>query len=141
MVDERTFVVVGGGLAGARSVELLRDKGFEGRLVLLAGEDHLPYERPPLSKDYLKTGEGLDDAFVHDAQWYAAHDIEVRTGAVVTAIDRDAHVVVTTSGERIGWDRLLLATGSSPRLLERCAQSGPARRGRRWLPLSRSRSP
>jgi 3-phenylpropionate/trans-cinnamate dioxygenase ferredoxin reductase component len=117
MVDERTFVVVGGGLAGAKAVEALRDKGFEGRLVLLAGEDHLPYERPPLSKSYLKTGAGLDDAFVHDAQWYAAHDVEVRTGTVVTAIDRGSRAVVTTEGERIGWDRLLLATGSSPRRL------------------------
>jgi 3-phenylpropionate/trans-cinnamate dioxygenase ferredoxin reductase subunit len=118
MAGERTFVVVGGGLAGARSVEVLREKGFDGRLVLLAGEDHLPYERPPLSKGYLKTGEGLEDAFVHDAQWYADHDIEVRTGTVVTLIDRDARVVETTAGERIGWDRLLLATGSSPRHLD-----------------------
>ena len=117
MADERTFVVVGGGLAGAKAVEALRDKGFEGRLVLFAGEDHLPYERPPLSKDYLKTGEGLDDAFVHDAQWYADHDVDVRTGTVVTALDRDAHEVVTDSGERLHWDRLLLATGSSPRRL------------------------
>lgn len=99
-------------------MEALRDKGFEGRLILLAGEDHLPYERPPLSKDYLKTGEGLGDAFVHDQDWYAAHDIEVRTGTGVTSIDRDSHVVVTATGERIGWDRLLLATGSSPRRLD-----------------------
>ncbi len=118
MADERTFVVVGGGLAGAKAVEALRDGGFEGRLVLLAGEEHLPYERPPLSKDYLKTGDGLDDAYVHDAQWYAAHDVDVRTGTVVTAIDRDDRVVVTAAGERVGWDRLLLATGSSPRHLD-----------------------
>ena len=118
MADERTFVVVGGGLAGAKAVQALRDRGFAGRLVLLAGEEHLPYERPPLSKDYLKTGEGLEDAYVHDAQWYAAHDVDVRTGTVVSAIDRDARVVVTAAGERVGWDRLLLATGSSPRHLD-----------------------
>jgi 3-phenylpropionate/trans-cinnamate dioxygenase ferredoxin reductase subunit len=117
MADERTFVVVGGGLAGAKAVEALRDKGFEGRLVLLAGEGHLPYERPPLSKDYLRTGEGLDDVFVHDRDWYAEHDIDVRTGTVVTDLDRDAHEVVVEGGERIHWDRLLLATGSSPRRL------------------------
>ncbi|GAA4732938.1 FAD-dependent oxidoreductase [Pedococcus ginsenosidimutans] len=109
--------MVGGGLAGAKAVEALRDKGFEGRLVLFAGEDHLPYERPPLSKDYLKTGEGLDNAFVHDRDWYAAHDVDVRTGTVVAALDRDAHEVVTEGGERLHWDRLLLATGSSPRRL------------------------
>jgi 3-phenylpropionate/trans-cinnamate dioxygenase ferredoxin reductase subunit len=117
MDGERTFVVVGGGLAGAKAVEALRDQGFEGRLVLFAGEDHLPYERPPLSKEYLKTGEGLDDAFVHDQQWYADHHVDVRTGTVVAAIDRRAHEVVTEGGERVHWDRLLLATGSSPRRL------------------------
>jgi len=117
MSDERTFVVVGGGLAGAKSVEALREKGFEGRVVLLGAETHLPYERPPLSKDYLKSGEKLEDAFVHDEQWYAAHDIDVRTGTEVTAIERDAHEVVTSSGERVHYDRLLLATGSSPRHL------------------------
>ena len=117
MSDERTFVVVGGGLAGAKSVEALREKGFEGRVVLLGAETHLPYERPPLSKDYLRSGEKLEDAFVHDEQWYAAHDIDVRTGTEVTAIERDAHEVVTSSGERVHYDRLLLATGSSPRHL------------------------
>jgi 3-phenylpropionate/trans-cinnamate dioxygenase ferredoxin reductase subunit len=117
MSDERTFVVVGGGLAGAKAVEALRERGFEGSLVLLGAEPHLPYERPPLSKDYLKTGEKLDEAFVHDQDWYAAHRVDVRTGTEVTAIDRDAHEVVTAAGERVGYDRLLLATGSSPRHL------------------------
>ena len=69
MADNRVFVVVGGGLAGAKAVEALRDKGFEGQLVLFAAERHLPYERPPLSKAYLKTGEKLEDAFVHDQRW------------------------------------------------------------------------
>jgi 3-phenylpropionate/trans-cinnamate dioxygenase ferredoxin reductase subunit len=117
MSDERTFVVVGGGLAGAKAVEAMRDRGFEGAVVLLGAEQHLPYERPPLSKDYLKTGEKLEDAFVHDQAWYAAHDVDVRTGTEVTAVDRDAHEVVTSAGERVHYDRLLLATGSSPRRL------------------------
>ena len=117
MSDERTFVVVGGGLAGAKAVEAMRDRGFEGAVVLLGAEQHLPYERPPLSKDYLKTGEKLEDAFVHDQAWYAAHDVDVRTGTEVTTVDRDAHEVVTSAGERVHYDRLLLATGSSPRRL------------------------
>src|SRR5690348_12492338 len=117
MTDDRTFVVVGGGLAGAKSVEALRERGFEGRVVLLAGEAHLPYERPPLSKDYLKTGEKLEDAFVHDEQWYADHDIDLRLGTTVASFDRSEKVVVTEAGERIGYDRLLLATGSAPRRL------------------------
>ena len=118
MSDERAIVVVGGGLAGAKTVEALRERGFEGRIVLLAAEQHLPYERPPLSKDYLKSGEGLDDAFVHDEQWYADHDVEVRTGTRATAIDRAGKQVELEGGERIGYDRLVLATGSSPRRLD-----------------------
>ena len=117
MTDARRFVIVGGGLAGAKGAEALREAGFEGSVVLLGAEEHLPYERPPLSKGYLKTGEGLEDAFVHTRQWYAAHDVTVRTGTRVVAIDRAAHQVETDAGERIGYDRLLLATGSSPRVL------------------------
>ncbi|HTI32273.1 MAG TPA: FAD-dependent oxidoreductase, partial [Miltoncostaea sp.] len=111
------IVIVGGGLAGAKGAEALRERGFQGSIVLFASEDHLPYERPPLSKGYLKTGEGLDEAYVQTHQWYAAHDVEVRTGTAVTAIDRAAREVVTAGGERTAYDRLLLATGSSPRRL------------------------
>lgn len=117
MVDQRRFVIVGGGLAGAKGAEALRERGFQGSIVLLGSEEHLPYERPPLSKGYLKTGEGLDEAFVHAHEWYAAHDVEVRTGTTVTTVDRAAHEVVTADGERTAYDRLLLATGSSPRTL------------------------
>ncbi len=115
MPDNRTFVVVGGGLAGAKAVEALRDQGFEGRLVLLGAEQHLPYERPPLSKGYLQTGEGLDEATVHTREWYSDHDVDLRLGTRAASIDREAHEVVLESGERLAYDRLLLATGSSPR--------------------------
>ena len=115
--DQRTFVVVGAGLAGGKSVEQLRELGFTGRLVLIGAEQHLPYERPPLSKDYLKTGENLADAFVHDEQWYAAHDVEVRLGTTVVGLDANAHEVALAGGETLAYDRLLLATGSSPRRL------------------------
>jgi 3-phenylpropionate/trans-cinnamate dioxygenase ferredoxin reductase subunit len=117
MADQRRFVIVGGGLAGAKGAEALRDRGFQGSIVLFASEEHLPYERPPLSKGYLKTGEGLDEAYVHTDEWDAAHDVEGRTGTAVTAIDRDAREVVTADGGRTAYDRLLLATGSSPRTL------------------------
>jgi 3-phenylpropionate/trans-cinnamate dioxygenase ferredoxin reductase component len=118
MTDDRTFVVVGGGLAGAKAVEEMRSRGFEGRVILLAGEQHLPYERPPLSKGYLKTGEGLEDVFVHPEQWYAEHDVELRTGTVVAEVRPTEHVALTAEGERVSYDRLLLATGSSPRRLQ-----------------------
>lgn len=115
MPDSRTFVVVGGGLAGAKAVEALRDQGFEGGLVLLAAEQHLPYERPPLSKSYLQTGEGLDEATVHTREWYTDHEVDLRLGTRVASIDRGAHEVGLEGGERLHYDRLLIATGSSPR--------------------------
>ena len=115
MPDSRTFVVVGGGLAGAKAVEALRDQGFDGGLVLLAAEQHLPYERPPLSKSYLQTGEGLDEATVHTREWYTDHDVDLRLGTRVASIDRGAHEVGLEGGERLHYDHLLLATGSSPR--------------------------
>ena len=90
MTDQRRFVIVGAGLAGAKAAEALRERGFEGPSCSSATEPHLPYERPPLSKGYLQTGERLDEAFVHHAEWYAEHDVELRIGPTVTAIDRDA---------------------------------------------------
>ncbi len=74
----QTYVVIGGGLAGAKAVETLREERFEGQVVLLAGEKRLPYERPPLSKEFLLDKDPADKATVHDEGWYAAHDVELR---------------------------------------------------------------
>src|SRR5688500_7456609 len=102
MAEEQTFVGVGGGLAGAKAVEASRERGIAGRLVLFGAEGHLPYERPPLSKSYLKTGEGLDEATVHSKDWYAEHQVDLRLGSEVVEVDRIAHDVVTATGERVG---------------------------------------
>ena len=112
-----TYVIVGAGLAGARAAEALRDGGYEGPVVLLGAEQHRPYERPPLSKEYLQGSSERDEVFVHPADWYREHDVDLRLGATVTAIDRDASEVVLDDGGRVGYDALLLATGSSPRHL------------------------
>ncbi|AKU16428.1 NAD(P)/FAD-dependent oxidoreductase [Luteipulveratus mongoliensis] len=117
MSDERTIAVVGGGLAGAKAVEAVRDEGFEGRLVLLTAEQRLPYERPPLSKGYLQTGEGLDDATVHPQSWYDEHQVDLRLGATVTELDTKGHQVVLDGGETIAYDLALVATGAEPRHL------------------------
>lgn len=108
-------VVVGGGLAGAKTVEGLRERGYDGRVVLFSAETERPYERPPLSKGYLQGGDERDSAFVHAAGWYADHDVDLRLGATVTAIDLAAHDVLDGSRTRTGWDHLVLATGSEPR--------------------------
>src|SRR3954453_23936303 len=86
-MDDRTFVIVGGGLAGAKAAETLREEGFDGRVVLVGEEDEQPYERPPLSKDYLQGKAERDAARVHDAGFYESHDIELRTATRVKAID------------------------------------------------------
>jgi 3-phenylpropionate/trans-cinnamate dioxygenase ferredoxin reductase subunit len=110
-------VVVGAGLAGAKTVESLRGRGYDGGIVLLGSESERPYERPPLSKGYLQGSDARDDSFVHPAGWYTEHDVDLRLGTTVTSIDVGAHDVIDGSGTRTGWDHLVLATGSEPRRL------------------------
>jgi 3-phenylpropionate/trans-cinnamate dioxygenase ferredoxin reductase subunit len=112
-----THVVVGGGFAGAKAVEELREGGFTGRVVLVGDEADRPYERPPLSKDYLRGEAERESIYVHAEDWYAAHDVELRLGHTVTALDLGARAVELTGGERLGYDALLIATGAEPKRL------------------------
>ncbi|MGI5267641.1 NAD(P)/FAD-dependent oxidoreductase [Nonomuraea sp. CA-218870] len=112
-----TYVIAGGGLAAAKAATALREQGYDGRLVVAGAEPHLPYERPPLSKSYLQGRSERDKIFVHDADWYDQHDVDLRLGVEVTEIDRAAHEVVLSTGERLGYAKLLLATGATPRRL------------------------
>lgn len=114
---QQTFVIVGAGLAGAKAAESLRTGGFDGRVVLVGEEGEHPYNRPPLSKDYLQGKSEKDKIYVQPNSWYAEQDIDLRLGTRVSVIDRAAHQVGTEGGERFGYDKLLLATGSSPRRL------------------------
>jgi 3-phenylpropionate/trans-cinnamate dioxygenase ferredoxin reductase component len=116
-VAETTFVIVGAGLAGAAAAETLRTSGFDGRVVLLGEERDRPYERPPLSKQVLRGEDDPSTAFVHAPNFYADNDIELRVGTRVESIDPGARFVSTEDGERIGYSRLLLATGAEPRRL------------------------
>jgi NADPH-dependent 2,4-dienoyl-CoA reductase/sulfur reductase-like enzyme len=84
------IVIIGGGLAAAKTAEALRDGGHTGPITIVAAEDHLPYERPPISKEYLAGTKTLDDATVHPADWYREHDVDLRTGVTATAIDTPA---------------------------------------------------
>jgi len=113
-----SYVIAGGGLAAAKAAETLRDEGFDGEIVLLGAEPERPYERPPLSKGYLQGSDSRDSVYVHPAAWYAEHDVDLRQGVTVTAIDRGAHVVATADGTQVPYDKLLLATGASPRRLD-----------------------
>ena len=113
MSDGQRFVIVGASLAGASAAEALRENGFSGSITLVGEESHRPYERPPLSKGYLLGKEPAERAYVHGESFYAEHDIELRLATRVTAIDRAAKEVSLGGGDRIGYDKLLLTTGSS----------------------------
>jgi len=115
----RTIVIIGGGLAGAKAAETLRGEGYDGRVVLVGDEPERPYERPPLSKEYMRGEAGLDKVHVHDPGFYDEHEIELRTGAgaAATDIDPTGRTVTLADQTRLGWDRLLLATGAEPRRL------------------------
>ncbi|GIH69569.1 pyridine nucleotide-disulfide oxidoreductase [Sphaerimonospora thailandensis] len=117
-----TFVIVGASLAGAKAAEALRGHGFDGRIVLLGDEQERPYERPPLSKGFLQGKQEREKIFVHPPEWYADQRVDLRLGSTVGAIDRDRRVVTVSGGDRaggeeIGYDKLLLTTGASPRRL------------------------
>jgi len=117
MTSEQTFVIVGASLAGAKAAETLREEGFDGRLVLIGAEHDRPYERPPLSKDYLR-GEVGRENYVHGDGFYADQRIELRLGRTAVGLDTSAGVLTLDDGEELSYDRLLLTTGAEPRRLE-----------------------
>lgn len=117
MSDTRTIVIVGASLAGAKAAETLRNEGFEGRVVLIGEESVRPYERPPLSKDYLRGEAGTDKVFVHDEGFYDDRNIDLRLSTRVRALDVRNREVVLGSEERVGYDAALITTGAAPRHL------------------------
>src|ERR671922_1343953 len=109
--SDQTFAIIGAGLAGAKAAEALRAEGFDGRLVLLGHEPERPYDRPPLSKAYLRGETTRDTLRLHDEDFYSRHEIELRTATPVRSVDPVGRRLELDSGERLGYDRLLLATG------------------------------
>jgi 3-phenylpropionate/trans-cinnamate dioxygenase ferredoxin reductase component len=117
MTDDRGFVIIGASLVGAKAAETLREEGFGGRITLIGEEPVRPYERPPLSKEYLQGKAEADVAFVHDPAYYDKHDIDLRLSTPVRGLEPAGREVVLASGERLGYDAVLLATGATPRRL------------------------
>jgi 3-phenylpropionate/trans-cinnamate dioxygenase ferredoxin reductase component len=117
MADSRTFVIIGGGLGGAKAAEALREKDFDGQIILCAEEENLPYERPPLSKEFLAGKKSLDDFTVHDSAWYRENEIDLRLGTRVLSLNQAAHTVELLDNATVKYDKLLLATGSRSRRL------------------------
>ncbi|MEP7034681.1 MAG: FAD-dependent oxidoreductase [Dermatophilaceae bacterium] len=117
MASEQTFVIVGASLAGAKAAETLRSEGFDGRVVLIGEEAERPYERPMLSKEYLRGEKPATKLYVHDGDFYADNDIELMTGTRVASLDPGAHEITLQDGSRMPYSRLLLSTGATPRRL------------------------
>jgi NADPH-dependent 2,4-dienoyl-CoA reductase/sulfur reductase-like enzyme len=118
MPADQPYVIVGAMLTGAKAAEALREEGFDGAVVLIGTEHHLPYERPPLSKGYLLGKDARDTIFTHDEAWYSEHHVDLRRGTTVTSIDRSGHRVMLDGGEPVPYERLLISTGASPRRLD-----------------------
>ena len=117
MSSDQTYIIVGASLAGAKAAETLRSEGFDGRLLLIGAEDELPYERPPLSKDYLRGETERETTYVHEEGFYAQQGIELHLGRRVVSVRTQSAEVELDDGTRIRYDRLLLATGARPRRL------------------------
>ena len=112
------FVIVGGGHAAGQAAASLRQEGYDGELVIVADEPHIPYQRPPLSKQYLAGEQGLDRVYLRAEKFYADKKVDVRRGARAAGIDRAARAVLLEDGGRLDYDKLLLATGARPRVLD-----------------------
>jgi 3-phenylpropionate/trans-cinnamate dioxygenase ferredoxin reductase subunit len=114
-MSKQTFVIVGASLAGAKAAEELRERGFAGRVVLIGAEPERPYERPPLTKDYLRGETEREKAYVHEPGFYEQHAVDLLSGVTVTSIDINSSQVELDDGRTLSFDRLLLSTGAEPR--------------------------
>jgi len=118
VIRRQTFVIVGASLAGVTAAAILREEGFEGRVVLLGEEELLPYERPGLSKVYLRGEEPAESLTVRDADWFDDQDVELMRGVVAERLDATARTVTMADGESVEFEQALIATGSRNRPLE-----------------------
>lgn len=111
----QTFVIVGAGLTGGSAAVALREEGFGGDLVLIGVEPEVPYERPPLSKEYLRGEAPFEDLLVRPPTFYPDQGIETRLGIRATKVDLEGKVVELEDGKRLPYDKVLIATGGRNR--------------------------
>src|SRR6202158_4923962 len=111
------YVIVGANLAGGTAAITLREEGFDGEIVLIGAEPHPPYERPPLSKEYLQGVKPFEDALLKPPDFYEGHNIQRRLGLRVVRVDPSERTIELEDGGRVRYDRLLLATGVRNRRL------------------------
>jgi 3-phenylpropionate/trans-cinnamate dioxygenase ferredoxin reductase subunit len=130
-----TFLVVGANMAGGTAAATLREEGFDGRVVLIGQESHPPYERPPLSKEYLR-GEEQEPRFIRPPEWYESNGIETRFGEGAQSVDVAGRSVELLDGERMAFDSLLIATGCRNRKFPLPGLDLPGVHDLRYLPDS-----
>ena len=111
------IVIIGGGVGAAAAAEMLRSEGYAGELIQISDEETLPYDRPPLSKGYLSGEMALDNILLHPQNWYGEHKVELKLGHAAKTIDAAENTVILENGERVAYDRLLIANGARARLL------------------------
>src|SRR5437588_887848 len=114
-MSKKTFVIAGASLTGATAAAELREEGFDGKIVLIGAEPERPYERPPLSKDYLRGESDREKAFVHDPDFYAEQEIELLSERAATNLEIETRRVILDDGRAVRFDKLLLTTGAEPR--------------------------
>src|SRR5437870_11007623 len=107
----RTIAIVGASLTGASAAATLREDGFDGRVVLLGAEPQLPYDRPPLSKAYLRGGMPFEKTLLRQPEFYSERNIETRLGTRVVSVDPEKRTLELQGGERLEFDSVLIATG------------------------------
>ncbi len=110
-------VIAGGGLAAQRSAEALRRGGYEGRVRIVSNELHAPYDRPPLSKDFLSGEREIDELLLRPADWHASNDVELVLGDAAAGLDVEGRRLLLESGRALDFEHLIIATGSRPRPL------------------------
>ena len=110
-------VIVGGGPAGLATARAFRDAGGDGPVTILTTEDHPPYHRPPLTKDFLLGESGVDELPIEDEGWFSEHGVRLRTGVTATALDPVTRRITLAGGEDVAYDACVLATGAEPRRL------------------------
>ncbi len=111
------MVIIGAGHAAGQAAASLRQEKYEGPITIIGDEDHVPYQRPPLSKQYLSGEQDLSRVYLRPEKFYADKDITLKLGVSATAIDPDGHTVSLDSGETVPYDKLIISTGSRPRML------------------------
>lgn len=125
MEQSYKYVLIGGGLASATAAETIRKHDSQGAILIIGAEEHAPYNRPPLSKEYLRGEAGNDDVVIHPESWYKDNGVDLAQGTRAIAVDAKSKTVALDSGVGVGYDKLLLATGATPRKLDAPGADGP----------------